>query len=135
MREVRRNLLPPGPRGIGVGICDYEAVPKPFGDSSPPCLSISLSGTCDSCYSTRERDRYFSGDCFFPSGMKPGALCGCVAGRCIFFRAAADRRQSGGNYSGVARLRARVELRHGTNARSSITMSTGYVSVGDGRDQ
>jgi hypothetical protein len=43
------------------------------------------SGECDSCFSTRESDRYISGDCFFPSGMKPNALCGCVAGQCTFF--------------------------------------------------
>ena len=43
------------------------------------------SGTCESCFSTRESDRYIVGDCFFMTGMKPNALCGCVAGRCTFF--------------------------------------------------
>ncbi len=43
------------------------------------------SGTCTSCFSTRERDRYIMGDCFSPFGMKHNALCGCVAGQCTFF--------------------------------------------------
>jgi hypothetical protein len=43
------------------------------------------SGTCDSCFSTRESDRHISGDCFSIAGMKPNALCGCVAGSCTFF--------------------------------------------------
>jgi len=44
------------------------------------------SGECDSCFSTRESDRYINGGaCFFFSGMKPKALCGCVAGQCTFF--------------------------------------------------
>lgn len=43
------------------------------------------SSFCESCFSTRELDRTISGDCFYRSGMKPHALCGCVAGRCTFF--------------------------------------------------
>jgi hypothetical protein len=43
------------------------------------------SGTCDSCFSTRESDRFIAGDCFAINGMKPNALCGCVAGQCRFF--------------------------------------------------
>jgi hypothetical protein len=45
------------------------------------------SGICgDSCYSTRELDRYIdAGSCFAITGMKPNALCGCVAGQCTFF--------------------------------------------------
>jgi hypothetical protein len=43
------------------------------------------SGTCESCFSTREIDRSISGDCFYSSGMKANALCGCVSGRCTFF--------------------------------------------------
>ena len=40
----------------------------------------------DSCYSTRGLDSDFViGSCFTFSGMKPNALCGCVAGQCTFF--------------------------------------------------
>jgi len=42
------------------------------------------SGECPSCITTRA-DPYISGDCFFPSDMKPNAYCGCVAGQCAFF--------------------------------------------------
>ena len=37
------------------------------------------------CQVSRENDRYMVGDCFSLTGMKPNALCGCVAGRCTFF--------------------------------------------------
>jgi hypothetical protein len=49
-------------------------------------------GECDSetcvtsCFSTRGSDQYIKvGGCFSMSGMKPNALCGCVAGQCNFF--------------------------------------------------